>query len=546
MRIWPLKYDGNRIDFDPFIGEVVESSATNKTDKIVLLRNCAPPLEDRYRLFQNSGAKAIICAVAGYPGSRPGHQMYSVDGSGSSDIVVPIFSLIIGELEKHWKPYEPLIVRVETEPNEFMQVYESPWIWVWQISMTGIILYTFVFVLYRLYQLVKYHNGFKPTIAYFCLILLLLATIATFLAQCIDPLGVHNIFSYWLWEILFTAPFSLIMAPLMLMTLWWQKVLSSLKVAINSGLSRFKWVFYAWVALVFLQEIIGSAIRVINQETYVVISLVSATFYIINSLSVLIYCSVTLYQLQRRVESMMERSDHSGKELKKIKNRLVSLIILIVIFCVVYILFVSRITEFPIPRLVYWWFFWVTACMLITLQALTISPPRCKPESKPTGEYEPNRSRIQTRNRSVIARINCNQGPMYVKGIFTAVTITSLRIDADIERHISTVKEDSSDIMTEPSSSESETENEKKRLSEPSKMAAKNQLKGWRSAFGAFKKTMFSSQTLVRPRLAKSAQVMRKQPTFNRDLGEDSEDYTDLSATEDKNKSEESDDETED
>eukprot|EP00028_Trichosphaerium_sp_Am-I-7-wt_P004927 CAMPEP_0168527898 /NCGR_PEP_ID=MMETSP0405-20121227/12906_1 /TAXON_ID=498012 /ORGANISM="Trichosphaerium sp, Strain Am-I-7 wt" /LENGTH=232 /DNA_ID=CAMNT_0008551157 /DNA_START=994 /DNA_END=1692 /DNA_ORIENTATION=- len=208
---------------------------------------------------------------------------------------------------------------------------------------------------------------------------------------------------------------------------------------------------------------------------------------------------------------MALRSARTKNELEKIKYRMIAVVTLIVILFISYVVFVTRITEFPVTRMIFWWVFWVFQSLLIATQALTVGPPKRSHHATTAESNVPReRGKIRRDGESIISRLD-NSSMMDGASIMEDGGISPAKKPYPIEESSSSgVDEEYSD------------EPDKVPLSPESKRRAAGQLKGWRSAFGAFKKNVWSSSSISQK--SKSMQVIRR-PTFKKkDFGNSSSD----------------------
>mmetsp|Transcript_23874 Transcript_23874/g.26486 ORF Transcript_23874/g.26486 Transcript_23874/m.26486 type:complete len:343 (+) Transcript_23874:519-1547(+) len=203
------------------------------------------------------GARAIICA-RDTQRSYIGEEMYANDGSDHSSITIPIVSVSLDDFDEFFlKPANGsiVIVRIITEPNNFMEVYGSVWMWVWQISLACYFVFNAGFSCFRLFQLYQLYGDCRLSVGVAAVTSCLIASIILFLGFSIDPFGSRQIFPVWLIRFLFIQHLPFVIAPMFLMALWWHAILASLKFQIQGSLPKYKWYAFAWIAFLIVFNI---------------------------------------------------------------------------------------------------------------------------------------------------------------------------------------------------------------------------------------------------------------------------------------------------
>jgi len=249
IQVWVQKYDGNTVNFAPIEGKIVDRSEPYKQNKIVVIRGCSLPYEPQFRKEVNMGARAIICA-RDTQRSYIGEEMYANDGSDHSSITIPIVSVSLDDFDEFFlKPANGsiVIVRIITEPNNFMEVYGSVWMWVWQISLACYFVFNAGFSCFRLFQLYQLYGDCRLSVGVAAVTSCLIASIILFLGFSIDPFGSRQIFPVWLIRFLFIQHLPFVIAPMFLMALWWHAILASLKFQIQGSLPKYKYKSYTFV-----------------------------------------------------------------------------------------------------------------------------------------------------------------------------------------------------------------------------------------------------------------------------------------------------------
>mmetsp|Transcript_18593 Transcript_18593/g.20677 ORF Transcript_18593/g.20677 Transcript_18593/m.20677 type:complete len:431 (+) Transcript_18593:71-1363(+) len=357
----PLDYGSNNITWRYTNVNLVPESSTNITGNIVMLKEVVERQEIVVVDWQERGAIAVIISS-----DAPGKGEHVINAK-RSQVKIPV-----AEVKKDEFDYDLLeshgVYLISTEPdeNEWVSTLTSPWIKVWQASIT---LLNLGALAYGIYALVEHFlaSHFSPDVKTVLLCTLNVSIICRLIFHCVDPVSYLKIYPVYVLNISFSITAAFSVCASLLIALIWHSIFMNKTIAGKSNLRRFKYLFYVligiMVVLVILNGISGIVLSTKLDEE------INITGYILvlYILGCLIYCLVISGFIIKRLCQTVDDTTKYGL-IKKVSLRISILTGYMVFILAFFVVQVSGVTNEPIPYCVLWYIWFVSTTTMDIIQ----------------------------------------------------------------------------------------------------------------------------------------------------------------------------------
>jgi hypothetical protein len=295
---------------------MVLSSSTEKSGKIVVVRDVAAPY-DRYILREiRAGAKAIVF-LRDRTGV-PGQTMYLVTGSDQGDLTVPcveIFQPISDILDPLAKiiPLEGLEVSIWPERNRWKDANEKT---AFQVIFNVVHSFmSFAVMLIGVYRLIQWwtpKDAVWWSIGPVCIILEIIGGAIRMAYTLIDPIWTFRLLPDGA-SVLLTLNLPFTFSSGILLSFFWAETLNANKVSASPFISDYKRSAIGLCVLLFIAEIITDSTRVVLPVTSFNPAYVSQGLYVLTSAILTVCYIVCAVKIRNKLAEL------SGRR-RKIRN----------------------------------------------------------------------------------------------------------------------------------------------------------------------------------------------------------------------------------
>lgn len=288
-----LFYDGYPNPFPSYSGEMISENNDDLSlfsGRIVYWRTGTPP-EPKIRYFMKLGVLGI---VMGSGWKTPGRHMFLIDGSGSSDFIIPISQM----KRREWLEVEEFFTEMpfinvtitSEEGNQWRDLFEGVGMLVGQIIMSAATLFAVILAAYKLHLYRIYgETGLRWNVSQVTLWLEIISNSLRFLHVAVDPLGCRKVLTYFGHNSLerMSLPFTL--AASLLIVFFWYELMKKPTGKIHSFLYKLKIPFYILIGVLLALQAITVSVAVTTWTSFQMDLLIIILYVILTSFIMVFY-----------------------------------------------------------------------------------------------------------------------------------------------------------------------------------------------------------------------------------------------------------------
>jgi len=286
------------------IAELVPSTSSNKTDRIVLqdIRVTQRGVLQETLAIQSmqEGALAVITATR-LPTKYPGNGAFVITGQDISHVTIPAFEMLKTDTLYllNLTDYGSVVVNLTAnDPNFWLKVIGDNGVMVpFSIILGSIGLVCLSLASYKLIKLFTIPGSSSRMLVKTVLVFDIIGNLVRFVYVTIDPFSCRLLFNFLSTQILVTLSIPFTLASTLLISLYWAEVTSKNNVLVLDFLQRFKWVFWGLFIPMIAIELTTSTLRgsgypffiwqVVDGAMYICVSIFVTVLFLYGGMKVL-------------------------------------------------------------------------------------------------------------------------------------------------------------------------------------------------------------------------------------------------------------------